>query len=318
MRRIKLVVAYDGTNYSGWQIQPKAKTIEAVLDDAINCLTGEKVHVIGASRTDAGVHAMGNVAVFDTESKIPGEKFAFALNRFLPEDVSIQSSREVSSDFHPRHCNTRKTYRYRILNTKMPVPQLRNYTWHVDAPLNINRMRAAARYLVGEHDFKSFCCVRTQVESTVRTIYDIRITADYGQQVHRSEDMGCGSLEDSGEIEGGDRIADGDRIQDGYRIQDWDDPVKDDGTKELVNGEITIEITGNGFLYNMVRIIAGTLIQVGKGRFEPVEVKKMLLAEDRTMAGQTAPPQGLTLMNIEYVDGDDKAYSKIKESGDEV
>ena len=280
MRRIKLVVAYDGTNYSGWQIQPRAKTIEAVLDEAIYCLTGEKVHVIGASRTDAGVHAMGNVAVFDTESKIPGEKFAFALNRFLPDDVAIQSSREVSPDFHPRHCDTKKTYRYRILNTKMPVPQLRNYAWHVDIPVNIARMRQAAGYLVGEHDFKSFCCVKTQAESTVRTIYDIIITADYRNNNNRSKDKACDNFEDT------------------------------EQTKEIGDGEIVIEITGNGFLYNMVRIIAGTLIQVGKGRFEPNQVEKMLLAEDRTMAGQTAPPQGLTLMNIEYVGGDDKVYSE--------
>ncbi|MBP3768823.1 MAG: tRNA pseudouridine(38-40) synthase TruA [Lachnospira sp.] len=249
MRRIKLIVAYDGTEYSGWQIQPEAQTIEMCLDKAIHELTGENVHVTGASRTDAGVHAYGNVAVFDTESTIPGDRFTFALNRFLPDSIVIQDSWEVSVDFHPRHCNTRKTYEYRILNTAVPLPQKRNFTWHVTGSIDIDKMREAAAYIVGEHDFKSFCCVRTQAESTVRTIYSLEV------------------------------------LQEG--------------------SEIIIRIKGNGFLYNMVRIITGTLIQVGKGRFKPEYVKQMLEAKDRTVAGQTAPPQGLTLVGIEYVDNDD-------------
>lgn len=249
MRRIKLIVAYDGTEYSGWQIQPEAPTIEMYLDKAIHELTGENVHVTGASRTDAGVHAYGNVAVFDTESTIPGDRFTFALNRFLPDSIVIQDSWEVAGDFHPRHCNTRKTYEYRILNTAVPLPQKRNFTWHVTGSIDIDKMREAAAYIVGEHDFKSFCCVRTQAESTVRTIYSLEV------------------------------------LQEG--------------------SEIIIRIKGNGFLYNMVRIITGTLIQVGKGRFKPEYVKQMLEAKDRTVAGQTAPPQGLTLVGIEYVDNDD-------------
>ena len=249
MRRIKLIVAYDGTEYSGWQIQPEAPTIEMCLDKAIHELTGENVHVTGASRTDAGVHAYGNVAVFDTESTIPGDRFTFALNRFLPDSIVIQDSWEVAVDFHPRHCNTRKTYEYRILNTAVPLPQKRNFTWHVAGSIDIEKMKEAAAYIVGEHDFKSFCCVRTQAESTVRTIYSLEV------------------------------------LQEG--------------------SEIIIRIKGNGFLYNMVRIITGTLIQVGKGRFMPEYVKQMLEAKDRTVAGQTAPPQGLTLVGIEYVDNDD-------------
>ena len=237
MRRIKLIVAYDGTEYSGWQIQPEAPTIEMYLDKAICELTG------------AGVHAYGNVAVFDTESTIPGDRFTFALNRFLPDSIVIQDSWEVAGDFHPRHCNTRKTYEYRILNTAVPLPQKRNFTWHVAGSIDIEKMREAAAYIVGEHDFKSFCCVRTQAESTVRIIYSLEV------------------------------------LQEG--------------------SEIIIRIKGNGFLYNMVRIITGTLIQVGKGRFKPEYVKQMLEAKDRTVAGQTAPPQGLTLVGIEYVDNDD-------------
>ena len=249
MRRIKLIVAYDGTEYSGWQIQPEAPTIEMYLDKAIHELTGENVHVTGASRTDAGVHAYGNVAVFDTESTIPGDRFTFALNRFLPDSIVIQDSWEVAGDFHPRHCNTRKTYEYRILNTAVTLPQKRNFTWHVAGSIDIDKMKEAAAYIVGEHDFKSFCCVRTQAESTVRIIYSLEV------------------------------------LQEG--------------------SEIIIRIKGNGFLYNMVRIITGTLIQVGKGRFQPEYVKQMLEAKDRTVAGQTAPPQGLTLVGIEYVDNDD-------------
>ena len=173
MRRIKLIVAYDGTEYSGWQIQPEAPTIEMCLDKAIHELTGENVHVTGASRTDAGVHAYGNEAVFDTESTIPGDRFTFALNRFLPDSIVIQDSWEVSSDFHPGHCNTRKTYEYRILNIAVPLPQKRNFTWHVTGSIDIEKMKEAAANIVGEHDFKSFCCVRTQAESTVRTIYSL-------------------------------------------------------------------------------------------------------------------------------------------------
>jgi tRNA pseudouridine38-40 synthase len=175
----------------------------------------------------------------------PGVKFTYALNRYLPEDIIIQQSDEVESDFHPRHCDTRKTYCYRILNTEFGLPKKRNYTWNVPGNIDISKMQEAAEYLVGEHDFKSFCCVRTQTETTVRKIYSLDV----------------------------DRKGD----------------------------EILITVTGNGFLYNMVRIIAGTLIQVGKGKFNPEYVKEMLDAKDRTQAGQTAPPQGLTLMKIEYL-----------------
>lgn len=265
MKRVKLTVAYDGTGYSGWQIQPNAPTIEKVLDQAIMQVSGEELHVTGASRTDAGVHAMGNVAVFNTESTIPGNRWAYALNAKLPEDVVIRESHEVSEHFHPRHCNTRKTYEYKILNTEFAIPQMRNYSWHVTHKLDPERMQKAADLLVGEHDFKSFCCVRTQVESTVRTIYSVEVTSE---PVKGTELM-----------------------------------VDDSGKK--INQLLTIRIQGNGFLYNMVRIIAGTLMQVGRGHLEPADVEKMLVAMDRCEAGQTAPPQGLTLMNIDYVDKDD-------------
>jgi tRNA pseudouridine38-40 synthase len=244
MKRIKLTIAYDGTNYCGWQIQPNGLTIEEVINRTLSKLTGEVIQVIGASRTDSGVHAMGNVAVFDTETTIPPEKIAMALNQRLPEDIVIVKSEEVASDFHPRYCDCSKTYEYHIINTRIPVPTKRLTNYFVSYNLNIENMRKAASYLVGEHDFVSFCNVRTDVENTVRTITELDI---------------------------------------------------------LTNGdEITIRITGDGFLYNMVRIIVGTLIRVGRGFYEPEKVKEILEARDRKAAGVTAPPQGLMLMKIEY------------------
>lgn len=271
MKRIKLTVAYDGTEYSGWQIQPNANTIEQELDHAIQQISGEHIHVTGASRTDAGVHAMGNVAVFDTNASIPGERWAYALNAKLPEQISIVESRQVSDSFHPRHCNTQKTYEYRILNTRFAIPQWRNYSWHINQELDLDQMKKAAGLLIGEHDFKSFCCVRTTVESTVRTIYDVEIeptpVVAFSQNKTKNDSLPNEQM-------------------------------------------VTIRIRGNGFLYNMVRIIAGTLVQVGKGQKTVEDVAQMLAAKDRCSAGQTAPPQGLTLMCIDYVDKDDEMVNE--------
>ena len=199
MRRIRLRVAYDGTAYCGWQVQPEVPTIEGELNQAISRLTKEEIIVIGASRTDAGVHAKGNVAVFDTESTIPADRFAYALNPLLPEDIVVVASDDVAADWHPRHCDTEKTYEYKILNSKFPDPMRRRDTYHVSFDLDLEKMREAAGYLKGEHDFKSFCNVHTQVEDTVRTIYDL--------EVEKEEEL------------------------------------------------ITIRVRGNGFLYNMVRIL---------------------------------------------------------------
>lgn len=311
MKNIKLVVAYDGTNYSGWQIQPNAVTIEQLLDKAINSLTGENIHVTGASRTDAGVHAMGNVAVFKTNSTIPGRRWAYAINRFLPDDIVVQASWEVEKNFHPRHCNTVKTYEYKILNTPFPFPKERNYSWHVSHDLNINKMKEAAQILVGEHDFKSFCCVRTQTESTVRHIYSIEIIKENiynNDSIKKNGDnnKNCLDMKASDNMSGlSDKIF--------GKNYSCDDKLQNNNVSaanradNISNGSyITIRIKGNGFLYNMVRIIAGTLMQVGRGQLTPAAVQNMLLSKDRCSAGQTAPPQGLTLMGIDYVDGDDK------------
>lgn len=323
MKNIKLVVAYDGTNYSGWQIQPNAVTIEQLLDKAINSLTGENIHVTGASRTDAGVHAMGNVAVFKTNSTIPGRRWAYAINRFLPDDIVVQASWEVEKNFHPRHCNTVKTYEYKILNTPFPFPKERNYSWHVSHDLNINNMKEAAQILIGEHDFKSFCCVRTQTESTVRHIYSIEIIKEniYNKNISEkfSNKYNNDSIKKNGdnnknclEMKASDNMSGlSDKIF--GKNYSCDDKLQNNNVSaanradNISNGSyITIRIKGNGFLYNMVRIIAGTLMQVGRGQLTPAAVQNMLLSKDRCSAGQTAPPQGLTLMGIDYVDGDDK------------
>ena len=245
MRRILLRVSYDGTAYHGWQAQPGAVTVEGVLNEKLSELTKETITVIGASRTDAGVHALGNVAVFDTDSTIPAERFSYALNTMLPDDVSVMESFEVPDDFHPRKTDTEKTYQYTILNTEFPMPGRRNYTWHVKRALNIDKMRAAASVLIGPHDFRGFCSSKTQAGSTVRTIYSIGI--------------------------------------------------------EKEDDEITITVCGDGFLYNMVRIIAGTLANAGGlGKLTPADVARALETKDRSLAGLTAPPQGLCLVEIYF------------------
>ena len=244
MKRVKLTVAYDGTNYCGWQVQPNGITVQEVLNQCLSEFTGENIETIGASRTDAGVHALGNVAVFDTEMRMPGDKFSFALNQRLPEDIRIQKSEEVDADFHPRYVKSQKTYEYRILNCRFPIPTERFYSHFTYIPLDVDKMKEAASYLIGEHDFKSFCGTGAQVKTTVRTVKEI--------QIEKS----------------GDRI--------------------------------TIRITGEGFLYNMVRIIAGTLMDIGGGLYPPEKMKEILEAKHRKKAGPTAPARGLTLMKIQY------------------
>jgi len=244
MKRVLLVVAYDGTAYNGWQLQPGAATIEGELNSALSRLLCEEIRVIGASRTDSGVHALCNIAVFDTNARIPAEKISYALNQRLPEDIRIQKSMEVASDFHPRHCNSKKTYEYRILNREFSLPTRRLYAHFTYVPLDAELMRRGAAYLIGEHDFKSFCATAAVVETTVRTITDVQV--------------------------------------------------------ERINEEIVIRVSGTGFLYNMVRIIAGTLMEVGRGNYPPEKVQEILEAKDRQAAGPTAPACGLTLVKYEF------------------
>ncbi len=260
MRRVLLKVAYDGTRYAGFARQTGQETIEGILDQTISELTGEQIRVIGASRTDAGVHALCNIAVFDTESRIPPEKFSYALNRRLPSRIRIQDSFEVAADFHPRHCSTVKTYEYHIYNAEFEDPLHRMYSFHTWYPLDVEAMDRAGQALVGEHDFKSFCSIYTQAETTVRTILSLHVTAEPALTA-------CAA-----------------------------------GQNVITPRDITIRVQGTGFLYNMVRIIAGTLIEVGRGARKPEEVAGILQARDRRAAGPTAPAAGLILVSYQFLE----------------
>ncbi len=246
MRRIMLIVAYDGTNYKGWQIQKNGETIESVLNRELSRLLKEDIKVIGASRTDSGVHAEGAVCVFDTVSMIPGDKFSFALNQSLPEDIKVMASKEVRASFHPRKTDCLKTYRYSIYNDTFQLPSKRFNTHWVHGELDTEAMSRAAAFLVGEHDFKAFSSQGSSAKTTVRRIERISV--------------------------------------------------------EKTGRQIDIFITGNGFLYNMVRIIAGTLIEIGQGKYPPENMMEVLSAGKRERAGQTAPARGLTLVGYEFFD----------------
>lgn len=246
MKRFMLTVAYDGTAYSGFQVQKSCRTIEGELNKCLSELLGSDIRVIGASRTDAGVHALCNVAVFDADTNIPAPKLAYALNQRLPEDIRIQRSQEAGAGFHPRHCDSRKTYEYRITTGEFPVPTKRLYSYFTYHTLDVEKMRRAAAFLEGEHDFKSFCAAAAVVESTVRTIYAVSV--------------------------------------------------------EEEQGDIVIRVCGNGFLYNMVRIIAGTLLEAGMGKWPPERMRDILKACDRTKAGPTAPACGLMLVKYAFIE----------------
>lgn len=239
-----LTISYDGTNYSGWQRQENALSIQEVIEEACQALFQVETPLLGAGRTDAKVHALGQVATIQVDTNIPIWRLPYALNTYLPPDIVIVKAEEKPLEFHPRYDAKNKTYRYQIENSPFPTPQLRNYTKFVYQPLDIEKMKEAGQYFCGTHDFKGFCSARTATATTVRTIYDLQITK-------------CHDL-------------------------------------------ITIEITGNGFLYHMVRIIAGALINIGRGKIPPKEIPDIILSKDRVRAGKTAAPQGLTLMKIEY------------------
>ena len=247
--RVMLRVAYDGTNYCGWQIQPEALTIEGELDKALTDLLNEEIHVIGASRTDSGVHALDNVAVFDTETRIPPEKICPALNARLPEDIVVQSSVQVADDFHPRKCVNAKTYEYKLLCREKPLPLYRFNTHFLRKCPDVELMRSAAKVLVGEHDFRGFCSIKTQAESTIRNVHSVEVIDE--------------NLSEGGVL-------------------------------------LTIRVTGGGFLYNMVRIIAGTLIEAGYKKRDIDTIKRAVETGERTLAGPTAPAKGLTLVKIQF------------------
>ena len=236
MKRIMLTVAYDGTNYCGWQMEPTGLSVEEVLNKALSKRFNEDIHVKGVSRTDSGVHALANLCIFDTETPIPPEKICFAVNEVLPEDIVVRKSEEVPPDFHPRKCDSLKTYEYTLYHDSLPNPLVRHYTTYYYRRLDVQKMREGAAYLIGEHDFSSFCSAGSQAETKVR-----RITA----------------LE-----------------------------IEEEGTR------ICFRITGTGFLYNMVRIIVGTLLRTGTGFWPPEKVKEILEAKDRQAAGPKVEARG--------------------------
>lgn len=244
MRNIKLTIEYDGKDFNGWQKQPTKLNIQGEIERAIEQITGEKVDLIASGRTDAGVHSLGQIANFKTESKLPIEKFPVALNSKLKKSIRIQNAEEVEENFHSRYSCKQKTYRYIINNSKEGSAIYRNLEYHMPIKLDIKSMEKAIKYFEGEHDFKGFKASGTSNKNSVRKIYKAEIKKD------------------------GDRIL--------------------------------IELTGSGFLYNMVRIIAGTIVEVGLGKIKPEDIPNIIESKDRTKAGKTLPPYALYLVKVEY------------------
>jgi len=246
MRNLRVVVSYDGTRYYGFQTQPGGNTIQDIIQDTIKKLSGEDVRIIGSGRTDAGVHARGQVFNFHTDAAIPVERWAIALNTRLPSDIVIRSVDEVDPDFHSSYSAKRKTYRYSIDTNKFPDVFERRYRFHHPTPLCVEEMRKGLALLVGEHDFSSFTSRRSTKTSHVRTVYEARIDA--------------------------------------------------------VDGKLDLFISGSGFLYNMVRVITGTLLLVGEGKLQAGHIQTILEARDRSAAGPTAMAYGLNLWEVEYLE----------------
>ena len=244
MRNIKLTIEYDGKEFNGWQKQPNKLNIQGNIERAIETITGEKVDLNASGRTDAGVHAIAQVANFKTNSTLPIEKWPLALNANLKKSIRIKDAKEVDLRFHSRLTCKKKTYRYVINNSKYGTAIYRNLETHIPYKLDVIKMQNAAKYFEGEHDFKAFKASGTSSKSSVRTIYDAKI------------------------YQNGDKIY--------------------------------IELTGNGFLYNMVRIIAGTLVEVGLEKIEPEKIEEIIKEGKRENAGKTLPPNGLYLVDVKY------------------
>lgn len=245
MRNIAMIITYDGTAYHGFQRQKNNITIQEVIEDAIFKITGENVNVNGCGRTDAKVHAEEYLLSFKSETSIPAEKIPPALNSMLPCDISVKKAWDASENFHGRFSVKKKTYVYRINNGEYS-PFLKDYTWHIKYPLDVEKMQKGAEKLTGTHDFNCFMASGGQVESTVRTMFSA-------------------SVEKKGDI-------------------------------------IEISLCADGFLYNMVRIITGTLVYVGSGKLDVDDITEIITSKDRTKAGITAPPQGLFMKNTEFED----------------
>ncbi|MEK0317497.1 tRNA pseudouridine(38-40) synthase TruA [Cohnella sp. 56] len=254
MRNIALLVSYDGSGYYGFQSQPGGNTVQDKLEEAIFMLSGERVKLTGSGRTDAGVHALGQVANFYTSSSIPAERWAIALNSRLPGDIVVHAALEVAEAFHARRCAVRKTYRYAINSFRFPDVFARQRVFHHPAPLNFAAMREGLTHLLGEHDFTSFTSPLSTKPHHVRTLYEASLTVDTGKT----------------------------------------------GSEASGRGIAHLTVTGNGFLYNMVRIIAGTILQVGEGKRPPSAIADILAARSRARSGPTAVPYGLTMCSVAY------------------
>ena len=244
MRNIKLIIEYDGKGFNGWQKQPNKLNIQGEIERAIEEITGEKVNLIASGRTDAGVHSLGQTANFQTQSHIPIEKFAKAINSKLKKSIVVKSAEEVDEHFHSRYSVKSKTYRYIINNSENGTAIYRGLEYHMPIKLDHEKMNEAIKFFIGEHDFKAFKASGTSSKSSIRKILDASVRKE------------------------GERII--------------------------------IEITGTGFLYNMVRIISGTLVEIGQGKLKPEDIKEIINSQDRTKAGKTLPPHGLYLVKVEY------------------
>ena len=242
MRRLKCTIQYDGTGYAGYQVQPNGLTIQEVIETTLGRMHKHPVKIIGSGRTDARVHAYGQVIHFDTELSIPPENVVKALNTLLPADIRVRSCEEVEPAFEARYDVIRKEYRYFVRREENAFR--RNLSVHVPYPIDLKRIRQGMAHLIGTHDFSSFCVAKTETDNRVRTIYEAELMT--------------------------------------------------------VDDELVFRFQGSGFLYNQIRIMVGTLLDVGRGRFAPEDIKKMLLAKDRNVAGVTAPPHGLYLWEVFY------------------
>lgn len=255
--RYRAVVSYFGKDYVGWQRQLNGISVQQRLEEALTRTFGVPTECTASGRTDAGVHAAGQVVHFDADTPIPADKIPFAVNTELPDDISVLSCKPVPDSFNARFSAKRKTYRYSVYVSRHRLPLLAPTHAHIAVPLDIDAMRKCAALIEGEHDFKSFEASGSKVKSTVRTVYRAEVATE-------------------GDIRGG----------------------------VLAEGRVYITVTGNGFLYNMVRIIAGTLVYAGMGKLAEADIVRALEEGDRTLAGKTLPPEGLTLMSVEYGDDD--------------
>jgi tRNA pseudouridine38-40 synthase len=272
IRNIKLTIRYDGSDYHGWQIQPGQKTIQGLLAEAIQNLTGCEVQVFGVSRTDAGVSALGQVGFIQIDSPIPTENLAKAITDRLPADIAVTEAVEVPQDFDVIRAVKSKLYRYTIFTGRhRPVLQIRR-CWHLPAKLDIAAMNEAAKLLVGKKDFKSFASANDKRENSVRTIFRCDVTTSLVIPAHRCD------------VTASTVIPAQAGIHNSQYKNDW----------------IYVDVEGDGFLYNMVRNIVGTLVEVGRARWKPEKIKEILESKDRTDAGPIAPAAGLCLIWIKY------------------